>query len=106
MGDEFFSVVVSRISRIISHFCGLCHVQSRHQWIQERSLEYSRDQLLLAGFLDHLHKFAKKTLVNDEGHVDASCIKRSLPINKLLVFFTISSVIELIVCQLHKQGIP
>ncbi|KAF2305195.1 hypothetical protein GH714_002969 [Hevea brasiliensis] len=51
--------------------------QSRNKWIQERSLEYSRDQLLLAGFLDHLQNFAKRTLVNDEGNVDASCIKRT-----------------------------
>ncbi|KAF2305206.1 hypothetical protein GH714_003060 [Hevea brasiliensis] len=51
--------------------------QSRHQWIQERSLEFSRNQLLLAGFLNHLQKYAKKRLVNDEGKLDVSCIKRT-----------------------------
>ncbi|KDP21053.1 hypothetical protein JCGZ_21524 [Jatropha curcas] len=60
------------VSALVSYFVFL----SRHQWIQERSLEYSRDQLLLAGFLNHLQKFAKRRLVNDEGQVDVSCIKR------------------------------
>ncbi|KAJ9168755.1 hypothetical protein P3X46_020247 [Hevea brasiliensis] len=61
------------VAALVSYF----FFQSRHQWIQQRSLEYSRDQLLLAGFLDHLQKYAKRTLVNDEGNVDASCIKRT-----------------------------
>ncbi|WCJ27145.1 Calcium-binding EF-hand family protein [Euphorbia peplus] len=50
--------------------------QSRHKWIQERSLEYSRDQLLLAGFLGHLQTFAKRRLVNNQGNPDVSCIRR------------------------------
>ncbi|XP_065878752.1 sodium/calcium exchanger NCL-like [Euphorbia lathyris] len=51
--------------------------QSRHKWIQERSLEYSRDQLLLAGFLGHLQTFAKTRLVNDQGKPDVSCLRRA-----------------------------
>ncbi|XP_050224917.1 sodium/calcium exchanger NCL2-like [Mercurialis annua] len=66
-------ILVVLCAALISYFI----FQSRHQWIQERSLEYSRDQLLLAGFLDHLQKFAKRRLVNDEGKVDVSCIKRT-----------------------------
>ncbi|XP_015576901.2 sodium/calcium exchanger NCL2 [Ricinus communis] len=58
---------------LVSYFLFL----SRRQWIQERSLEYSREQLLLAGFLDHLQKFAKRRLVNKEGKVDVSCVKRT-----------------------------
>ncbi|KAJ8761374.1 hypothetical protein K2173_001504 [Erythroxylum novogranatense] len=50
--------------------------QSRNEWIQERSLEFSRHEFLLAGFWKHMQKCAKKGLVNEHGKLDASAIKR------------------------------
>ncbi|KAJ8761542.1 hypothetical protein K2173_001677 [Erythroxylum novogranatense] len=49
--------------------------QSRNEWIQKRSLEFSRHEFVLAEFLNHMQKCAKKGLVNEHGKLDASAIK-------------------------------
>ncbi|XP_020554049.1 uncharacterized protein LOC105175606 [Sesamum indicum] len=44
-------------------------------WIQERSLEYSKYENLLAGFLQHVQRHAKEKLVDENGQPNIPVIK-------------------------------
>ncbi|XP_041994288.1 sodium/calcium exchanger NCL2-like isoform X2 [Salvia splendens] len=44
-------------------------------WIQERSLEYSKYENLLVGFLQHVQRHAKEKLVDDSGQPNITVIK-------------------------------
>ncbi|XP_057764340.1 sodium/calcium exchanger NCL-like [Salvia miltiorrhiza] len=44
-------------------------------WIQERSLEYSKYENLLVGFLQHVQRHAKEKLVDDSGQPNIPVIK-------------------------------
>lgn len=44
--------------------------------MQERSLEYSKYENLLAGFLHHVQRHARGKLINEEGQPDIDVIKR------------------------------
>ncbi|XP_042045415.1 sodium/calcium exchanger NCL-like [Salvia splendens] len=44
-------------------------------WIQERSLEYSKYENLLVGFLQHVQRRAKEKLVDDSGQPNITVIK-------------------------------
>nr|GMD83251.1 sodium/calcium exchanger NCL1-like [Ipomoea batatas] len=65
------ALVVS-IVLLLSYFV----YQAMNPWIQERSLEYSKYENLLAGFLNHVQRHAGGKLINDEGQPDVHLIKR------------------------------
>lgn len=44
-------------------------------WIQERSLEYSKYENLLVGFLQHVQRHAKEKLVDNNGQPNIPVIK-------------------------------
>lgn len=50
--------------------------QTFDPWIQERSLEYSKYENLLVGFLQHVQRHAKEKLVDDNGQPNIPVIKR------------------------------
>ncbi|KAL2524238.1 sodium/calcium exchanger family protein/calcium-binding EF hand family protein [Abeliophyllum distichum] len=45
-------------------------------WIQERSLEYSKYENLLAGFLQHVQRHAQEKLIDENGQPNVPVIKR------------------------------
>nr|GME11999.1 sodium/calcium exchanger NCL1-like [Ipomoea batatas] len=65
------ALVVS-IVLLLSYFV----YQAMNPWIQERSLEYSKYENLLAGFLNHVQRHAGGKLINEEGQPDVHLIKR------------------------------
>uniref|UniRef100_M1C3U6 Calmodulin n=1 Tax=Solanum tuberosum TaxID=4113 RepID=M1C3U6_SOLTU len=67
----FITLVVSLIL-LVSYFL----YQVLDPWMQERSLEYSKYENLLAGFLHHVQRHARGKLINEEGQPDIDVIKR------------------------------
>ncbi|CAN4084141.1 unnamed protein product [Withania somnifera] len=67
----FITLIVSLIL-LLSYFL----YQIRNPWMQERSLEYSKYENLLAGFLTHVQRHARGKLINEEGQPDIDVIKR------------------------------
>ncbi|XAR66535.1 hypothetical protein NMG60_11012808 [Bertholletia excelsa] len=64
------ALIVS-VSELLSYFI----YQIYNPWIQERSLEYTKYENLLAGFLDHVQRQAKGRLITDEGTPNIPVIK-------------------------------
>ncbi|KAK2966054.1 hypothetical protein RJ640_029986 [Escallonia rubra] len=64
------ALVVSTLG-LLSYFA----FQIWDPWIQERSLEYSKFENLLAGFLHHVQEQAKGKLINDKGEPDIHVIR-------------------------------
>ncbi|XP_019175856.1 PREDICTED: uncharacterized protein LOC109171183 [Ipomoea nil] len=64
--------LVISIVLLLSYFV----YQAMNPWIQERSLEYSKYENLLAGFLNHVQRHAGGKLINEEGQPDIHLIKR------------------------------
>lgn len=67
----FITLVVSLIL-LLSYFL----YQIMDPWMQKRSLEYSKYEHLLAGFLTHVQRHARGKLINEEGQPDIDVIKR------------------------------
>ncbi|OIT20091.1 PREDICTED: uncharacterized protein LOC109220641 [Nicotiana attenuata] len=67
----FITLLVSVIL-LLSYFL----YQIFDPWMQERSLEYSKYENLLAGFLHHVQRHARGKLINEEGQPDIDVIKR------------------------------
>lgn len=64
------ALVVSTVM-LLSYFL----YQTFDPWIQERSLEYSKYENLLVGFLQHVQRHAKEKLVDDNGQPNIPVIK-------------------------------
>lgn len=67
----FITLAVSLIL-LVSYFL----YQFLNPWMQERSLEYSKYENLLAGFLHHVQRHARGKLINEKGEPDIDVIKR------------------------------
>ncbi|KAM3285005.1 sodium/calcium exchanger NCL1 [Capsicum chacoense] len=67
----FITLIVTLIL-LMSYFL----YQILNPWMQERSLEYSKYENLLAGFLHHVQRHARGKLINEEGQPDIDVIKR------------------------------
>ncbi|XP_059291057.1 sodium/calcium exchanger NCL1-like [Lycium ferocissimum] len=67
----FITLVVS-LMLLLSYFL----YQRLYPWMQKRSLEYSKYENLLAGFLHHVQRHAKGKLINEEGDPDIDVLKR------------------------------
>ncbi|XP_075091041.1 sodium/calcium exchanger NCL [Nicotiana tabacum] len=67
----FITLLVS-VMLLLSYFL----YQIFDPWMQERSLEYSKYENLLAGFLHHVQRHARGKLINEEGQPDIDVIKR------------------------------
>lgn len=52
------------------------YVQIFDPWIQERSLEYTKYENLLAGFLNHVQRHTQGRLVTNEGVPNVPVIRR------------------------------
>lgn len=61
-----------RVSLSIYEFIHQC----LDPWMQERSLNYSKYEHLLTGFLHHVQRHARGKLINEEGQPDIDVIKR------------------------------
>ncbi|KAJ8761446.1 hypothetical protein K2173_001578 [Erythroxylum novogranatense] len=77
VNSQTWSYVVLSITLVV---CVLGQVyyffyQSGNEEIQKRSLEFYGHEFVLAEFLNHMQKRAKKGLVNEHGKLDASAIK-------------------------------
>ncbi|KAM3251421.1 sodium/calcium exchanger NCL1 [Capsicum annuum] len=67
----FITLIVTLIL-LMSYFL----YQILNPWMQKRSLEYSKYENLLAGFLHHVQRHARGKLINEEGQPDIDVIKR------------------------------
>ncbi|XP_055804722.1 sodium/calcium exchanger NCL1-like [Solanum dulcamara] len=67
----FITLTVSLIL-LVSYFL----YQFLDPWMQERSLNYSKYEHLLTGFLHHVQRHARGKLINEEGQPDIDVIKR------------------------------
>ncbi|CAN4116606.1 unnamed protein product [Withania somnifera] len=67
-----FTAFVVSVTFLLSYFI----YQLWDPWIQERSLEYSKYENLLAAFLDHVQRHAKGMLIDEQGQPDIQVIKR------------------------------
>ncbi|MCD9645059.1 hypothetical protein HAX54_033712 [Datura stramonium] len=67
----FITLIVS-LMLLLSYFL----YQILNPWMQERSLEYSKYENLLAGFLHHVQRHARGKLIDEEGQPDINVIKR------------------------------
>ncbi|XP_060194416.1 sodium/calcium exchanger NCL1-like isoform X2 [Lycium barbarum] len=67
----FITLIVS-LMLLLSYFL----YQILNPWMQKRSLEYSKYENLLAGFLHHVQRHARGKLINEEGQPDIDAIKR------------------------------
>ncbi|XP_060190257.1 sodium/calcium exchanger NCL2-like [Lycium barbarum] len=67
-----FTALVVSVTFLLSYFT----YQLLDPWIQERSLEYSKYENLLAAFLQHVQRHARGMLINEQGEPDIHVIKR------------------------------
>ncbi|XP_059283618.1 sodium/calcium exchanger NCL2-like [Lycium ferocissimum] len=67
-----FSALVVSVTFLLSYFT----YQLLDPWIQERSLEYSKYENLLAAFLQHVQRHARGMLIDEQGEPDIHVIKR------------------------------
>ncbi|XP_060193293.1 sodium/calcium exchanger NCL-like [Lycium barbarum] len=67
----FITLIVS-LMLLLSYFL----YQILNPWMQMRSLEYSKYENLLAGFLHHVQRHAKGKLINEQGDPDIDVLKR------------------------------
>ncbi|CAN4091967.1 unnamed protein product [Withania somnifera] len=67
-----FTTLVVSVTLLLSYFT----YQLWDPWIQERSLEYSKYENLLAAFLDHVQRHARGKLIDEQGRPDIQVIER------------------------------
>ncbi|XP_060196392.1 sodium/calcium exchanger NCL2-like [Lycium barbarum] len=67
-----FTALVVSVIFLLSYFT----YQLLDPWIQERSLEYSKYENLLAAFLQHVQRHASGMLIDEQGRPDIHVIKR------------------------------
>lgn len=74
LGRRILIFITLAVSLIL--LVSYCLYQYLNPWMQERSLEYSKYENLLAGFLHHVQRHAKGKLINEKGEPDIDAIKR------------------------------
>ncbi|WMV17882.1 hypothetical protein MTR67_011267 [Solanum verrucosum] len=67
-----FTTLVISVSFLLTYFI----YQLLDPWIQERSLEYSKYENLLAAFLQHMQRHASGMLIDKQGRPDIQVIQR------------------------------